>query len=576
MNYKPKLFLNISPLLTLCLISIFSACKQQKDKNSAEQIQDNWYRNPLIYNLDVDAFKDSNGDGIGDFNGLTQKLGYIDSLGVKVIWLAPFQPTSNQDDGYDITDYYGVDKRLGTEADFRSFMTEAKKRGLRIIMDAVLNHTSIDHPWFKSSRKDSTSKYYSWYVWSSKKPKDWDKGMVFPGTQTETWTYDEINKKYYFHRFYDFQPDLNYENREVKEEAYKVLQYWLKQGMDGFRLDAVPFIVDIPRTGSANPDHLFNILTELRNAVRKIKPDALLLGEANVTAEENEDYFGKNGERLQMMFNFYADQLLFYALAKGEPAAFSKALEDFRQKPASSQWAFFLRNHDEIDLGRLSKSQRQAVYDKFGRETNMQLYERGIRRRLAPMLSDPELIKMSYSVLFSLPGAPVIRYGEEIGMGDDLTLRERLSVRTPMQWNNLAMAGFSTGKTTFRPVITLGEYGYDKINVSKESSDSTSLLTYIKGLTKLREQHPEIGLGNWKILTVDANPVLVIQYSYQDKNLIAIHNFSKEPQEFSLDKQLMNDFQLRMVHGHTGSTQQDESKFAIPGYGAQWYVASKK
>ena len=545
-------------------------CRENTPSATAknEDLEITWYRNPFIYNVDVDAFKDSDGDGIGDFKGLTWQLDYLKSIGVDVIWLSPFQPTPDKDDGYDITDYYSIDNRLGKEKDFNRFMLEAKKRNIKVIMDIVLNHTSIDHPWYQKARADSTSKFNSWYVWSKKKPKDFDKGMVFPGVQTETWTWDDIAKQYYFHRFYDFQPDLNFSNKEVQQEAANVLEFWLKKGMDGFRLDAVPFIIDIPETGSASPEHMFDILTMLRDSVKAIKPNAVLLGEANVGAKENKDYFGDKGDRLQMMFNFYANQYLFYGLAEQDPVPFAKALEEFREKPGSAQWAFFLRNHDEIDLGRLTKSERQKVYNKFGPEANMQLYDRGIRRRLAPMLSDPKRVRMAYHLLFSLPGAPVIRYGEEIGMGDDLTLNERMSVRTPMQWDSTKNSGFSTAQKSFRPIISSGKYAYKNINVGKEERNPASLLNFIKQMAKLRREHPEIGLGKWEVLKTKAK-VLIIKYTYGNKTLITTDNFSAEQQEVKLSAYTNGKGIVPLIADSQQKMNAD--KVILTGFGYEWY-----
>jgi maltose alpha-D-glucosyltransferase/alpha-amylase len=559
-----------------CIVMAFLFCSscnyKQKEEHSETINVPKWYTNAFIYNLDVEAFKDSDGDGIGDFRGLTEKLGYLDSLGVQVIWLAPFQPSPNGDDGYDVSDYYKVDSRLGTDSDFQAFMTASRKRGIKVIMDLVLNHTSSASAWFKMARADTASRFHSWYVWSDKKPADAGKGLVFPGIQTETWSYDEATRKYYFHRFYDFEPDLNYQEPEVQKMAADVLRYWLKKGMDGFRLDAVPFIIDIPSTGSDKPQHMFNILTSFRKTVQQINPDAVLLGEANVTAKENTDFFGKKGERLQMMFNFYANQHLFYSLAKQDPEDFKQALEEFRAKPATAQWAFFLRNHDEVDLARLSSGQRKLVFEKFGPEANMQLYNRGIRRRLAPMLENPALIQMSYSLLFSLPGAPVIRYGEEIGMGDDLTLQERLSVRTPMQWDQSANAGFTTNDTPFRPVISYGEYSYEHVNVAAERQKKNSLLSFMTEIITLRKQHPEIGLGRWKILETDNQAVLAIQYVMQEKQLIAVHNFSKEPQKFSIKDADPARRTYRPLIGGTQPVSPDGGKdLQLKGYGFQWY-----
>lgn len=336
--------------------------------------------------------------------------------------------------------------------------------------------------------------------------------------------------------------------------------------MDGFRLDAVPFIIDIPETGSADPEHMFDILTDLRRTIKSVNPEALMLGEANVTAEENQDYFGANAERLQMMFNFYANQHLFYAFASGKPGSFIDALEEFREKPSGAQWAFFLRNHDEIDLARLGKSERRKVYEEFGPETNMQLYDRGIRRRLAPMLQDRARLDMAYSLLFSLPGTPVIRYGEELGMGDDLGLRERLSVRTPMQWDSSANAGFSKGTKTFRPIIIGGKFDYRKVNVQSALRDKNSLLNLVIKLASLRKAHPEIGRGNWNAQSRDG--LMVISYELQGKSLVALHNFGDKAITYQIGplSSYSKIISSQGVDSHKGSG------IRIPAYGFIWYT----
>jgi len=563
---KPLIFLSL-------LITIITSCSRQE---AVEKNVYAWYKSPVIYNLDVEVFKDSDSNGIGDFQGLTSKLDYLESLGVDMIWLAPFQPTPNKDDGYDVSDYYGIDDRLGTEADFQQFMAEAKRRKLRVIMDVVLNHSSLDHPWYQTARKDTNSTKHDWYVWSKERPDDWDEGMGFPEVETETWTYDSIAEKYYFHRFYTHQPDLNFENDDVLEEAKRILSYWLDKGMDGFRLDAVPFIIDLPKTSSADPEHDFDILTQLSSHVKAQKPEAVLLGEANVEPEDNELYFGVNGDGLHMMFNFYANQYLFYGLATGDVSLFEDALEDTKEKPGAAQWAYFLRNHDEVDLGRLSEDQIEEVYSRFGPDTSMRVYDRGIRRRLAPMLNnDMQHLRMAYSLLFSLPGTPVIRYGEEIGMGDDLRLKERLAVRTPMQWSDGKNGGFSTAAETFRPVIGFGDYDYTKLNVQNAEKDPESLLNFIKHLIRLREESPSLVRGQWKVLDSDSENVLIIQYSYDDETLIACHNFSDQAEEFSFASEAAKGTFLELISNKETNfdRQKDKIQVQIEPYGHRWYKA---
>jgi maltose alpha-D-glucosyltransferase/alpha-amylase len=558
-----------SNLLFLVILTLCACQEKANDQATSAEVPDAWFRNRVIYNVDVDSYKDSNADGTGDFNGLIEKLGYLQALGIQTIWLSPFQPTPDKDDGYDVADYYGIDKRLGTPQDFQNFMHEAKKRKMKVIMDMVLNHTSINHPWYQQARSDSTSKFFNWYVWSKDKPADWNKGMAFPGVQTETWTYDEVAKRYYFHRFYDFQPDLNYENPEVQKESVKILKYWLAKGVDGFRLDAVPFILDKPKTGSTNSEHMMPLLTYIVSEIKKLKPDVLFLGEANVAPKENKDYFGEKGERLTMMFNFYANQFLFYSLADEDATSFAKALTETKAKPKSAQWAYFLRNHDEIDLGRLSAKQIKRVYQKFGPENNMQLYDRGIRRRLAPMLNNMKQLKMAYSLLFSLPGTPVIRSGEEIGMGDDLTLNERLSVRTPMQWSEAKNAGFSMAAETFRPVIRLGDFNYLKVNVEDELKDQNSVLTSIKKFIKMREACPEIGLGDWRIIDSKVKQVFILKYEYLGRSLLTIHNLDMKPQDLSIESTASSSYH-GLTDGKNYTVSGGQLKIHLEGYGSLW------
>jgi maltose alpha-D-glucosyltransferase/alpha-amylase len=405
-------------------------------------IEDLWYKNTIIYSLDLETFMDANGDGIGDFEGLVRRLDYLQSMGVETIWLAPFQPTPNKDNGYDVSDYYGVDPRHGSSGDFVEFMHQAQKRGLKVIIDLVVNHTSSDHPWFQEARANKDSPKRDWYVWSKKRPEGWDEGMVFPGVQKSTWTYDKVAREYYFHRFFDFQPDLNVANPAVRAEIRRIMGYWLQLGVAGFRVDAVPFIIETTEPGK-KPEMRFDFLTEFRELLQWRSGDAILLGEANVLPDENRKYFGEKGNGIHMMFNFFVNQHLFYALATGDAEPLIAALEATRDRPETAQWAHFLRNHDELDIDRLTDEQKAKVFERFGPDNNMQLYERGIRRRLAPMLGSQAEEEFAYSVLFSLPGTPVLRYGDEIGMGDDLSLKERDAVRTPMLVGRAAGGIFS-------------------------------------------------------------------------------------------------------------------------------------
>jgi maltose alpha-D-glucosyltransferase / alpha-amylase len=533
---------------------------------------DLWYKNAVIYTLDVEVFKDSDGDGTGDFKGLISQLDYIQSLGVNAIWLSPFQPTPNQDDGYDVSDYYQVDPRLGTMADFKAFMQAAGERKIRVMMDLVVNHTSDQHSWFKQGRAKG-SPYHNWYVWSKEKPKNIDVGMVFPGVQESIWTYDSVAGEYYYHRFYKHQPDLNMQNPQVEAEITKVVEHWLDQGIAGFRLDGVPFFIEVPKTEGEKFEHQFEILTRLRHTVQRKRRDAIILGEANVLPKEQEEFFGKNGNAMHMMFNFFANQHLFYALATGKTNTLENALEVTKDIPVQAQWAQFLRNHDEIDLGRLSDKERQEVFDAFGPDSNMQLYDRGIRRRMAPMLhNNRKLIELAYSALFAMPATPVIRYGEEIGMGDNLFLKERESVRTPMQWANEPNGGFSKATKPVKAAIDTGQFGYQYVNVQKELADSGSLLNWIRHMVQLRKSCPGTGWGNWELVKASAPGVLILKNTWQGETLVTIHNFNPEQQQLSFDPSTTGGtLQNLLRKDQLAANEKGTHQLTIEGYGYRWY-----
>jgi maltose alpha-D-glucosyltransferase/alpha-amylase len=460
-------------------------------------VTDLWYKDAVIYELDVRTYQDGDGDGVGDFRGLLQRLPHLAGLGVTCLWLQPLYPSPNKDGGYDITDYYGIDPRLGTLGDFVEFMHQAGERGIRVIIDLVVNHTSDQHPWFQAARKGRRSPYRDYYIWSEEEPKDLQSGVVFPGVQDGVWTYDEVAGAYYYHQFYDHQPDLNIANPQVREEICKVMGFWLELGVSGFRVDAAPFLGGDPTSGDAKSEELYEYLEEFRQFCSWRRGDAIFLAEANVPAEEVLDYFGY-GPQIHMLFSFLVNQHLFLALARQDPAPLVGILKRLPKLPATGQWANFLRNHDELDLGRLSAGGREEVYADFAPDEDMRAYGRGIRRRLAAMLrGDRRRVELAYSLLFSLPGTPVIRYGDEIGMGDDLSLVERASVRTPMQWSSEENGGFSTAprQQLFKPVITGGDYGYERVNVAVQQRDAGSLLNWMERLIRVRKGCPEFGRG---------------------------------------------------------------------------------
>jgi maltose alpha-D-glucosyltransferase/alpha-amylase len=535
-------------------------------------IDDLWYKNAIIYSLNVGTFMDSNGDGVGDFEGLSRRLDYLSGLGITCIWLQPFQPSPNLDNGYDISDYYGVDPRHGSSGDFVDFAHQAKQRGIRIILDLVVNHTSNRHPWFKVARSRKDSKYYDWYTWASKRPRNYRKGMVFPGVQKATWSYDKLAREWYYHRFYDFQPDLNIENPDVRTEIQRVMGYWLELGASGFRMDAVPFVIESRNGGPKGHLH-YDYLTDFREFMEWREGDAILLGEANVMPGEDLNFFGTRGDRMHMMFNFYVNQHVFYALASGDASPLGRALEATADIPEFAQWASFLRNHDELDLGRLTEKQRTLVYEKFGPDRNMQLYRRGIRRRLAPMLGNRPQLEMAYSLMFALPGTPVLRYGDEIGMGENLDLPERSAVRTPMQWGDEPHGGFSMARKTVLPVISQGPYSYERINVESQRRDINSLLNWTERIIRLRKECPEIGWGKFKVLNSGDSGVLALRYDWRNNGLITIHNFHEKPQMVTIDgggkEGMLLENLFAGAHSHAGPN--GKHQIVLEGYGYRWY-----
>jgi maltose alpha-D-glucosyltransferase/alpha-amylase len=496
-------------------------------------LSDLWYKNAIVYALNVETFMDGNGDGCGDFEGLSRRLDYLESLGVDALWLAPFQPSPQRDDGYDISDYYNVGTPYGTSGDFVEFMRQAESRGIRVIIDLVVNHTSDRHPWFRTARESRHAPTRDWYVWSAKRPPNWRSGTVFPGVQRDTWTREPKTREWYYHRFYDHEPDLNMRNPHVREELRRIMGYWLQLGVAGFRVDALPFLLEKPSLDGGRPGTDFDLLHKIRDMVQWRRGDAVLLAEANVPPDQNGRYFA-DGDGVHMMFNFWANQHLFASLATSDARPLAQALRETRALPEGAQWAHFLRNHDELDLGHLDDDVRNAVFREFGPEPSMQLYDRGIRRRLAPMLGDRRRIELAYSLLFSLPGTPVLRYGDEIGMGDNLRLRERMAIRTPMQWSAGHQAGFSSADRTVLPVIQRGLYSADNVNVEQQWRDPSSLLRWTSRLIRARKACPEIGWGTWDIIPTRPPNVIAIEYVWRGTSLVCVHNLAGHPVEVSL------------------------------------------
>ena len=534
-----------------------------------------WFRQAVVYCVDVDTYQDSDGDGIGDLPGLIDRLDYLARLGVTCIWLNPVHPSPDRDDGYDVTDYYAVHPDLGTLGDFVELIHQAGNRGLRVIIDLVVNHTSDEHAWFQSARESPDSPYRDWYVWSKDEPTDLRQGIVFPGYQDTTWSHDEAAGAWYYHRFYDFEPDLNMANPRVRQEIEKIIGFWLQLGVDGFRLDAAPFVIELTVPDDPAPRQDFSWLRDFRRQLSWRRGDAVIVAEANVDRERLAEYFG-DGNRLPMLFNFILNQRTFLALARGEVGPILQALAEVPAVPEGCQWATFLRNHDEVDLGRLVGHEHDEVFAAFGPDPDMQIYERGIRRRLAPMLgNDRARIEMAYALQFSLPGTPVIRYGDEIGMGEDLRLPERNAVRTPMQWSAGPNGGFSTvrrRRDLRRPVISGGAFGYEKVNVEDQERDPTSLLAWFQRALLILRECPEFGVGTCSYLDTAERSVLALVHEAPSGAMLALTNLAPKPCSIALARQPCQDGDPFDVFADQDyrSPDPDLRHIEIGAYGYRW------
>jgi len=512
---------------------------------------DLWYQNAVIYAVDVDAFQDSDGDGVGDFQGLISRLDYLNHLGVDCLWLLPFYPSPNRDNGYDVMDYYGVDPRHGTLGDFVEFLRAADERGIRVLVDLVANHTSDQHPWFQRARVDPDSTYRDYYVWSTDPPQpDPGRGSVFPGEAGagRVWTYDTEAGAYYYHRFYEFQPDLNLYNPAVREEIRKVVSFWLRLGVAGFRIDAATLMIEEKRPGNGQPEDPHELLRELRAHARRHGGDVVLLAEADDDPSRLGEYFAggefdrgdrsRPGGGVDLLLNFYLDAHLFLALATGRAGPVERALATLPPPPDGSGWANFLRNYDELNLGRLHRAEQEQVYERFAPDAHARIYGRGIRRRLAPILDgDRDRIELALSLLFSMPGTPLLFYGDEIGMGEDLSLPGRTAVRTPMQWSDAENAGFSTAPASrlVRPVVDEGPFSYERVNVADEWADPASLLNFVEHLVGTRHETPAIGRVDPEVVQTDAPSVFAHCYEGSAETVAMAHEFAGEPRTVTLD-----------------------------------------
>ena len=500
---------------------------------------DLWWKNAVVYCLDVETFQDSDGDGIGDFRGLTERIDHLAGLGVSCLWLMPFFPTPDLDDGYDVTDYYGVDPRYGSLGDFVEFVRTARDRGLRVIADFLVNHTSDRHPWFEAARSDRRSPYRDYYVWADEPPKDGPTDLVFPGPEDSMWRYDEHAGQYYLHRFYHHQPDLNAANPRVRQEIAKAMGFWLELGLSGFRIDAVPYFVEeLGAHGKSTGGDSHEYLRDLHAFVSRRDGDAVLVGEVNLPPDELRGFFGDDeGEKLDMLFDFIGNQALYLALVREDPEPLVRALEALPPLEEQNQWARFVRNHDELTLDKLSDEEREEVFAAFAPEEDMRIFDRGIRRRLPSMLGgDRRRLELVYSLLLSLPGTPVLLYGEEIGMGDNLAATGRMSVRTPMQWTGEPAGGFSAAATDDLCVpMADGELGPERVNVAEQEHDPESLLNWMTRVVRLRRETPEIGFGEPAPVAVEDGAVLARRCDWRGRSVVCVHNLGGSSAGVRLD-----------------------------------------
>jgi maltose alpha-D-glucosyltransferase/alpha-amylase len=498
-----------------------------------------WYKDAVFYEIFVRAFADSSGDGIGDLPGLTEKLDYLGDLGVDCLWLLPIYASPLRDDGYDVADFYAIHPDYGTVDDLRSLVDQAHQRGLRVITDMIPNHTSDQNAWFQASRDPAHAqhaKYHDWYVWSPTDQRYQEARIIFLDYEESNWTWDSVRGAYYWHRFFSHQPDLNYDNPAVQQEMLNVFRFWLDLGVDGFRVDAVPYLYQREGTNCENLPETHAYLKRLRAFVDEVAPGTMLLSEANQWPEDVRPYLGE-GDEFHMNFHFPLMPRIYMALSHADRTPILEILARTPPIPETCQWATFLRNHDELTLEMVTPEERQFMWEFYAPEPRMRL-NLGIRRRLAPLLSnDRARIELANSLLFTLTGSPVIYYGDEIGMGDDMWLEDRDGVRTPMQWTAGPNAGFSSADPArlYCPLIDDETYGYRQVNVKAQQADSGSLLNQMRKMIRIRKAHAALGRGEIHFLEPANRAVLAYLRTYGDEAILVVNNLSSDPQWVELD-----------------------------------------
>jgi maltose alpha-D-glucosyltransferase / alpha-amylase len=495
-----------------------------------------WFKHAVFYEIHVRGFFDGNADGMGDLRGVTEKLDYLEWLGIDCIWLLPMYPSPLRDGGYDIADFYDIHPDYGTVEDFRAFVDAAHQRQIRVIADLVMNHTSSDHPWFQEARSSPESPKRDWYVWSDSDEGYTDARVIFVDTEPSNWTWDPLAGQYYWHRFFSHQPDLNYENPEVRDEMLRVLRFWLDLGIDGFRLDAVPYLYEDEGTNCENLPRTHEYLKRVREEIDANYPDRVLLAEANQWPEDVVEYFGE-GDECHMAFQFPIMPRMFMSLRREDAAPMYEILERTPSIPDNCQWGLFLRNHDELTLEMVTDDERDYMYAEYAKDPRMKL-NLGIRRRLAPLLDNGrDEVELMHAILFSLPGSPVLYYGDEIGMGDNVFLGDRDGVRTPMHWTGDRNGGFSTADFAqlYLPPLMDPVYGYAAVNVEAQLRTPTSLLRWLHRFVELRKQHPVFGLGTYEPLEPSNPRIFAHVRRWEEEIVLCVHNLARSAQAAELD-----------------------------------------
>ena len=554
----------------------------EKPIESVEESSDpEWFKRAVFYEVLVRSFSDSNGDGTGDLPGLTAKLDYLAWLGVDCLWLPPFFASPLRDGGYDVSDLTSVLPEFGDLGDFVHFVDAAHARGMRVVIDFVMNHTSDQHPWFQSSRHDPEGPYGDFYVWSDTDDRYAEARIIFVDTESSNWTFDPVRKQYYWHRFFAHQPDLNYENPRVQEAVLEALRFWLDIGIDGFRLDAVPYLFEEEGTNCENLKQTHEFLKRVRAEVDRLYPDRVLLAEANQWPADVVDYFGDpsvGGDECHMAFHFPVMPRLFMAVRRENRFPISEIMAQTPQIPSGCQWGIFLRNHDELTLEMVTDDERDYMWSEYAKDPRMKA-NIGIRRRLAPLLdNDRNQLELFTALLLSLPGSPVLYYGDEIGMGDNIWLGDRDGVRTPMQWTPDRNAGFSTCDPArlYLPVVMDPIYGFQALNVESESNNSSSLLHWNRRMIEVRKQHPTFGLGDYAELGSSNPSVLAFTRTFGDDVVLCVNNLSRFPQPVELDLRRYERWIPIELTGRVHFPRIGELPFllTLPGHGFYWFHIS--